>query len=131
MLFRSVVRTEGELDPKTRMINVIAQVKNPYEQQGSRPPLAVGLFVEAEIIGHRVDDIFVLPRSALQANSQVYMIDQNNRLSFHDVNVLRHVREEVYISSGIRNGDTICISTVSNAVEGMEVRPVTETLASS
>lgn len=124
-----VVRTEGELDPTTRMINVIAQVEDPYKQEGNRPPLAVGLFVEAEIIGHRVDDIFVLPRSALQANNQVYLIDENNRLSFQDVSILRHVREEVYISDGIRRGDVVCISTVSNAVEGMKIRPVTETAA--
>ena len=61
----SVVRTEGELDPKTRMVNVIVQVPDPYEQAGGRPPLTVGLFVEAEILGNEYDDIVVLPRTAL------------------------------------------------------------------
>ncbi len=120
-----VVRTEGELDPETRMINVIAQVDSPYEQD-DKPPLAVGLFVEAEIVGTRVDSVFILPRSALQANDQVYVIGEDNRLQFRDVDILRIVGEDVYVQSGFSIGDTICLSTLSNAIEGMQVRPVDE-----
>ena len=120
-----VVRTEGELDPQTRMINVIAQVASPYDQ-GDKPPLAVGLFVEAEIVGNRVNNVFILPRSALQANEQVYVLSSDNRLQFRDVEILRIVGEEVYVQSGISPGETVCLSTVNNAIEGMRVRPVDE-----
>ena len=119
-----IVRTEGELDPKTRMINIVAQVQSPYERSGSRPPLAVGLFVEAEIIGKRVDNVFVLPRSALQANEQVYVMTDENRLSFREVEIIREVGEDVYITGGLKRGETISLSTVSNAIEGMLVRPI-------
>ena len=122
-----VVRTEGELDPRTRMINVIAQVEAPYEQTDNRPPLAVGLFVEAEIIGHLVNNIFVLPRSALQPNEQIYVVGNDNRLQFRDVTILRSVDENVYITDGIRPGELLCLSPVNNAVPGMLVQPVTET----
>lgn len=122
-----IVRTEGELDPQTRMINVIAQVDAPYQQTGNRPPLAVGLFVEAEIVGHRVDNIFVLPRSALQQNEQIYVVGDDNRLQFRDITILRSVAEEIYISDGIRPGELICLSLVNNAIPGMLVQPVTET----
>lgn len=121
-----IVRTEGELDPETRMINIIAQVQSPYEQSGSRPPLAVGLFVEAEIIGKRVDNVFVLPRSALQANEQVYIITADNRLQFRDVEIIRIVNEDVYVTGGFERGETISLSTINNAIEGMLVRPVNE-----
>ncbi|HCC43010.1 MAG TPA: hypothetical protein DEQ32_01350 [Gammaproteobacteria bacterium] len=122
-----VVRTEGELDPRTRMINVIAQVEAPYEQTDNRPPLAVGLFVEAEIIGHLVNNIFVLPRSALQPNEQIYVVGNDNRLQFRDVTILRSVDENIYITDGIRPGELLCLSPVNNAVPGMLVQPVTET----
>jgi len=123
-----IVRTEGELDPQNRMINVVAQVTAPYEQRDGKPPLAVGLFVEAEIIGRQVDSVYVLPRSALQANEQVYVVGNDNRLQFRDVEILRLVGEEVYVTSGFQQGETICVSTLSNAVEGMLVKPVTESL---
>ena len=122
-----VVRTEGELDPRTRMINVIAQVEAPYKQTDNRPPLAVGLFVEAEIIGHLVNNIFVLPRSALQPNEQIYVVGNDNRLQFRDVTILRSVDENIYITDGIRPGELLCLSPVNNAVPGMLVQPVTET----
>lgn len=121
-----VVRTEGELDPQTRMVNVIVQVNAPYERSGNRPPLAVGLFVQAEIIGNTVDHVFVLPRSALQANEQVYVISNENRLQFRDVEIIRIVDEDVYITGGLTAGESICLSTIDHAIEGMLVRPVIE-----
>jgi RND family efflux transporter MFP subunit len=123
----TIVRTAGELDPQTRMINVIAQVEAPYETSGDRPPLAIGLFVEAEIIGRTRSDIFVLPRSALQANQQIYIIDGDNKLRFRDVDILRAVGEELYIQNGLAPGETVSLSTVSNAIDGMAVRPLTNT----
>ena len=123
----TIVRTEGELDPQTRMVNVIAQVEAPYATKGDTPPLAIGLFVEAEIIGNTRDDIFVLPRSALQVNEQIYIIDKDNKLQFRDVDILRAVGEQLYIQGGLAPGETVCLSTVSNAIEGMVVRPVANT----
>ena len=120
-----IVRTEGELDPQTRMIHIVAQVDAPYQNTGDRPPLAVGLFVEAEVLGKEVDNVFVLPRSAIQANQQVYVITAENTLEFRDVTILRTVQDAVYVADGISSGETVCLSTVNNAVENMSVRPVT------
>jgi len=121
-----IVRTEGELDPQTRMINVIAQVEAPYKQKDDRPPLAVGLFVEAEILGNQVDSVYIVPRSALQANNQVYIIDGENRLVFREVDILRIVDEKVYIRGGFGSGETVCLSTLNNAIQGMVVQPVSQ-----
>jgi RND family efflux transporter MFP subunit len=121
-----IVRTEGELDPQTRMINVIAQVEAPYKTTGDRPPLAVGLFVEAEILGRVVNDVFIVPRSALQSGNQVYLIDGDNKLVFREVDILRIVDEDVYIQGGLETGENLCLSTLSNAIQGMTVRPVNE-----
>ena len=119
-----IVRTEGELDPQTRMITVVAQVEAPYRVSGDRPPLAVGLFVEAEIEGQQVDNVFVLPRSAIQNNQQIYVVTAENTLEFREPEILRIVDEQVYISDGIEPGDLVCLSTMNNAVVGMNVRPV-------
>lgn len=126
-----IVRTEGELDPRTRMVNLIAQVESPYEQAENTPPLTVGLFVEAEIEGYAVEDVVVVPRSALRADSQVYIVSAENRLVFRDVDVIRIVDETVYISGGIDAGETICLSAMDSAIEGQSVRLTAETPPSS
>ena len=116
-----VVRTEGELDGDTRMVNVIAQVAAPYDPPNGAP-LTVGMFVEAEILGREVADVVVLPRAALQANDQVYLVGTDNRLKFRDVAILRATGESVYIKSGIAQGELVCTSRLEAAVEGQLVR---------
>jgi RND family efflux transporter MFP subunit len=122
----NIVRTEGELDPQTRMITVVAQVEAPYKTREDRPPLAVGLFIEAEIIGRIAENVYVVPRSALQANNQIYIINEDNELVFRDVDILRMVDEDVYIRAGLESGEIVCLSTLSSAIEGMTVRPVVD-----
>lgn len=117
-----VVRTEGEIDPQTRMVNVVAKVLSPYEANSEKPPLAVGLFVGAKIDGKRFDDIIVLPREALRGTSQVYVVDAENRLQFRNVKVLREVNDQIYIESGLRAGERVCISPLETALDGMPVR---------
>lgn len=119
-----VVRTEGELDPETRMVNLIAQVARPYDQPGDTPPLQVGLFVEAEIVGNTFDDVVAVPRSALRVGDQIHVVGADGRLAFRAVDVLRVTGETAYLSGGIEAGETICLSILPDAIEGQRVRPV-------
>ena len=119
-----VVRTEGELDPQTRMVNLIAQVKSPYDQSADAPPLTVGLFVEAEIEGESVEDVVVVPRSALRTGNRLHVVNADNRLVFRDVEVIRIAGEAAYIGDGIEDGETICLSAIDSPVEGQPVRPL-------
>jgi RND family efflux transporter MFP subunit len=123
-----IVRVEGEIDPLSRMINLVARVKDPYgeNRRSGRPPLAVGLFVEAEIIGKKVKDVAVVERSALRGTDQVLIIDKEKRLHFRRVDVLRADFETVIISSGLREGERVCLSPLETVVEGMRVRVVEE-----
>jgi RND family efflux transporter MFP subunit len=122
-----VVRTEGELDPNTRMVNVVAQVADPYGTTTGRPPLSVGLFVDVEIQGATLTDLVVLPRSALRGESQVFVVDAQNQLRFRDVVVLRAANDEIFVSAGLSGGELVCISPLQSSMEGMVVRLIDET----
>ena len=61
-----IVRTEAEIDMKSRMVHVVARVANADQAT----PLSVGLFVKAEIAGRTADDIVELPRSALRTTTR-------------------------------------------------------------
>jgi len=126
-----IVRTEGEIDAKSRMVHLVARVEDPYGQDGSTgsAPLAVGLFVDAEIQGRTVENVFVLPRTALRTDigiDLVYLVDAGDRLRFKNVDVLRADREDVVISGGLRPGDRVCVSPLAAAVDGMSVRIISE-----
>ncbi|MDA1315785.1 MAG: efflux RND transporter periplasmic adaptor subunit [Acidobacteria bacterium] len=121
-----IVRTEAEIDPQSRMVLAVARVADPYGQGGrrGRPPLAVGMFVEAEIEGKWAGSVTVLPRSALRGKDTVYVVDENGRLEFRPVQILRTEREQALISSGLKAGDRVCLSILETAVDGMKVQVV-------
>lgn len=119
-----LVRTEGEIDPRTRMVHAIARVADPYGvgKDKNRPPLAAGMFVEAEIEGDQVDNVFRIPREAMRGSDQVLVVDQNDRLRFRTVSILRTTRDHVVADGGLATGERICISPLQVVTDGMEVR---------
>ena len=126
-----VVRTEGELDPATRMVHVVARIPDPYDITSEQAPLAVGLFVDAEILGQTVNNVAVLPRSALRDGNQVLLVDENSQLRFRAVKVLRLADDKVYIGGGLRQGDRVCISPLQSTADGMLVRAIEDPEQSS
>ena len=122
-----IVRTEGEIDPRTRMIQAIARVADPYgKARPGRPPLAVGMFVEAEIYGKSASNVFVLPRVVLRGADQVLVVDKDDRLRFRTVDILRTESDQVIIRSGLEAGERVANSVVEAAVDGMKVRILEE-----
>jgi RND family efflux transporter MFP subunit len=112
-------RTEGEIDPRTRMVHAVAVVEDPY---GSRPPLAAGMYVDAEIVGREVEGVVVIPRAAMRGADQVLVIDEEDRLRFRDVDVLRVTRDQAIVGGGLAAGERICLSPLSAVTDGMRVR---------
>jgi len=130
-----IVRTEGEIDARSRMVNVVARVEDPYGRESdsatgsavggaahARPPLAVGLFVEAEITGRTVENAVVLPRAALRSGDRVLVVSAERRLHFRPVTVLRRERETAVIGDGLAAGDAVVVSPFAAVVDGMAVR---------
>lgn len=117
-----VVRTEAQIDTTSRMVHVVARVENTDDGA----PLAVGLFVNAEIEGLLADEVVVLPRSALREGNRVLVVDGDDRLRFRDIDPLRLYQDEVLVRSGLAVGERVCISPLQTAVEGMPVKPVAE-----
>ena len=117
-----IVRTEAEIDKKSRMVHVIARIKN----EADATPLQVGLYVEATIEGVEAEDVIVLPRNALRNGNQVLVVDEDDRLRFRDVEPLRLYRDQVLIKSGLESGERVCISVVQTAFDGMPVQPVSD-----
>lgn len=117
-----LVRTEAEIDLKSRMINVIARVES--SQNSDQPPLPIGLFVHAEIEGRWVENIVSLPRAAMRNGNQVLIVDDESRLRFRDVELLRFDRDEVLIKSGLKPGELVNISPIQTVIDGMKVKPI-------
>lgn len=116
-----LVRTEAEIDARSRMVTAVARVVNA--ENSGQPHLPIGLFLSARIMGRWVEDVVSLPRSALRNQSQVLVVDGDNRLRFRDVEILRFDQDRVIVKGGVRDGETVNISPIQTVVDGMKVIP--------
>jgi RND family efflux transporter MFP subunit len=119
-----LVRTTAEIDARSRTVTVVARVVDPYGRasESSSLPLPVGLFVEAEIEGREIEDAVLLPTTALREDNQVYVVDDQGRLHFRRVEILRNRRDEIVVSGGLRAGERVAITKLRGALDGMLVR---------
>jgi RND family efflux transporter MFP subunit len=117
-----VVRAEGALDPGTRLAHLVARVADPYGLESGAPPLSVGLFVEAEILGPEQHGVVALPRSALSEADRVTIVDAEERLHSRAVELLRVDGETVYVQAGLAAGERVAVRPPGAFVEGMAVR---------
>lgn len=74
-----IVRTAGAIEPRTRMLGLVARVDRPLDPArrrgsgataASAAPLPMGLFVDATIAGRRAEGVYVLPRAAMREGAR-------------------------------------------------------------
>ncbi len=118
-----VVRTEGELDPQSRMARLVIEVKVPYGGiADGLPPLTVGMFVEVAIAGRQVDGVRVLPRAAVRQGDEVWAVGSDGILHVRKAQVVRAMQDEVLAYLDLEKNERIITSQLSGVTDGMVVR---------
>jgi RND family efflux transporter MFP subunit len=121
-----IVRAEGSIDTQSRQLYVVAQVDDPYSRgPEGRPPLRIGQFVHARIHGKLLEDVIVIPRSALREGREVLLVDENNVLRRRPVSVLWSDETRVVLDDSVAPGEILALTPMSVSAEGS---PVTATV---
>jgi RND family efflux transporter MFP subunit len=119
----NLTRTEAAIDERTRFIYAIATVKDPYirdPKSPERPPLMLGLFVEAQIEGKTLEGVFALPRSALHRGDEVWLVD-DQQLEIRKVKIAATDASHAYIGAGLNAGERVITTQLEQVVDGMQV----------
>ena len=125
-----LTRIDPAFDPLTRVIYAVAEVKSPYGEQTlfeSGAPLAVGLYVNAEISGQTLNDAITIPRQALRAGGRVFVVN-DGALEIRTVTVNYTNHESAVITEGLDLGEQVVISPVRDPVNGLRVVPMDEAM---
>ena len=118
-----VVRTEGEIDPQSRMVRLVVEVDDPYGGiQSEREALKVGMFVDVDIVGHLVEGVRVLPRMALRPGNAVWTVGRAGVLKVRPATVVRAVNEDVVVRFDTAADESVVLSQLSGVTDGMKVR---------
>ncbi len=119
-----VVRTEGQVDPRSRMVNLVVEVDDPYRPWGAATvPLMVGLFVDVEIQGRPLSGVRTIPRRALHAGDVVWLA-VDGRLRVQPVEAVRVGREEALVRFDAEPGVPVITSQLKGVTDGMAVRRI-------
>lgn len=127
-----IVRVNASVDSQTRLVYAIAEVDDPYGAGADRGmPLAVGLFVTADIEGVTPHDALVMPRTALRGEDRAYVISKDNKLEIRTVNILSTSADRVIVADGLSAGDKVVTSPVRSVFDGMAALPIERTASQS
>lgn len=118
-------RTSESVDLETGALTIYIAVKDPYEKMkpGVRPPLVPNLYCEVELRGATRDDKYVVPIRAIHSD-KVYLSNNEGRLETRRVHVDMVMGDFAVIGSGVSDGDTVILTDLVPAIEGMLVQPV-------
>ena len=115
-------RIREAVDPRTRAINVIAIVDDPYVKvvPGIRPALVRGMYCEMELTAPMRPGSIVLPRSAIHGD-HVYLVDAEGCLREQAVRIAFTQGEIAIVEAGLMGGESLIVSDPTPAIEGMKV----------
>jgi len=119
-----LVRTEGAIDQSARQLHVIAQIGDPFSKSfDERPQLKIGQYVTAVIAGHTLQDVLVIPNSAIYQGSYVYVVE-NEVLQRRNVEIAWQNDHDAIIETGLADGDILVTTTLGQVTSGVRVSAV-------
>jgi len=119
-----IARNEGVVDDKSRMSYLVAEIHDPYHLQsdtlGNSMPLRFGSYVQAKILGIEIDNASFIPRY-LVVNDRVAILDNESKLHYAEINIVRQQSGDVIVSKGLIDGDKLIVSALDYPVDGMKL----------
>jgi RND family efflux transporter MFP subunit len=117
-----VLRLLGSLDPAGRMAQVIVEVQDPLRLKGGGGlPLLLGAFVQVEIEGQTLDQVYKLPSRAVRAGDLAWVVDPQGALVHKPVQIIWAYQDHVLIR-GLSPGDRVITGGLAAPVPGMALR---------
>ncbi|MGS0682860.1 efflux RND transporter periplasmic adaptor subunit [Shewanella sp. 125m-7] len=115
-----IVRSEGVIDNQSRMTYLVAEVTDPYGLKSNKNELRYGTYVTANIDGTHAGQVAEIPRH-LVINNQVATLDDEDKLRYKDVTIVRQIGSKVIVSAGLEPGMNVITSALDYPIEGMQL----------
>ena len=120
-----VLRLAPELEQQGKMAILHVSVDDPLNLKQSHkngPRLLLGSCLSAQIEGPLLPHVIPLSRRYLHEGNTVHIFSDDHTLQVRTINIIFRDREQVLISSGIREGEQIITTSLSTPVAGMALK---------
>ncbi|MFV1989016.1 MAG: efflux RND transporter periplasmic adaptor subunit, partial [Gemmatimonadota bacterium] len=122
-----VDRAEAALDERTRTVNVVVRVPDPFvptDSQPDRPPLLIGTYATVDIEGTSYDRYLTVPSAALRDDGTVWVVESDTLLVMTPIELIQEVEDLAYILADLPDGANVVISGLPFVTNGMTVRQI-------
>ena len=116
-----VTRSDSTFDLNTRQIDIIAEVVDPFSKVGSKPPLKIGQFVNASVLGRSLENVITVPNKSLREGSYVFT-SQDKKLVRTPVTLSWQDDQNAVIESGLNEGDIVVTTSLNSTLAGASVK---------
>ncbi|MCH2155958.1 MAG: efflux RND transporter periplasmic adaptor subunit [Opitutales bacterium] len=117
-----IVRTEATIDASSRELYVVAQVNDPFSQADTtRPPLKIGLFVEAMIEGNVLENVFPIPTQAVLRGNEVVFLSEEGTVDRREMNVIWTDEANVVVAEDVEAQEIISVTPLPFTANGASV----------
>tara|TARA_R110000744_G_scaffold76431_2_gene151449 strand:- start:23382 stop:24599 length:1218 start_codon:yes stop_codon:yes gene_type:complete len=122
-----IARDEGVIDSKSRMSYLVAVIFDPYalSDNNQKTPLRFGSYVKAKVLGVEITQAASIPRYLVE-NSRVAILDNESRLHYSTVKIVRQDGENIIISRGLGDGDKLIVSALDYPIDGMKLALISD-----
>ena len=117
---------DASIDPATRTVYGTVVIENPYRETSSvgDMPLAVGLYVDAEVEGRAIVDAVQIPSEGLRAGDKIFVLTGEGLLDIRQADVVHRSRSNALLSAGVEPGEQVIVSAIRNPVRGMRLQTI-------
>ena len=105
---------ENSIDDTTRQVALVAEVTNAWSKQ---PIMRLGQYLQADIKGELLRDVFVIPQSALRSDGKVFVLE-DGLLALRAVDLLWEDDDNAVINNGLARGDTLVLDSLGSVLPG-------------
>ncbi len=111
-----IVRTEGALDEQSRELFAIAKLVDPFGRKSGKKPLRIGQPVLAAVKGRVLEQVHVVPRTAVRELNRIFLVDKE-KLILDRREIIPIWKDEDHLvvrDTSINDGSLLATSYLSN-----------------
>lgn len=122
-----VIGIRADVSSSTRMGGVIVEVYNqllskvnstPNPVPSPMPRLTIGTHIEATLQAGVINNALKIPRKAITTNSQIYVVDEQNKLQLRNTTIQWQLSESLIIQPDLQLQDRLIVSRIAGILPG-------------
>ena len=118
-----IISLLGNLESNGLMAQLLVEIKDPLDlnSTGERHPLLLGEFVNVDLLGCFVHDIFSVPRDALRDGQKIWLATPDDTINIQDADIVWSDTKNVLLR-GLNDEDRVIVSDLAGPIDGMSIQ---------